>query len=469
MCFCFYIIFSIIIFGSIGVIYIISRCWWIALGGEGTNFTLNQLIDQHNIEYGWLLKLIINSFGYSCIFVPGILIYQYTKKTKYLERTGNFLILYIILLFVFYCYIFKKSFRIIIFYPQFLYFIENGFIHSCVKYCMAENDIIDRNNEFSIVNSNSKTQSGSGSAFKDCIRITYCFTGLMGAYLTWGLLQEKIMTQQYENPKGIKMYFKDSQFLVFANRALAFFIAGIYLFFKYHARHRAPIYKYSFASLSNIFSAWFQYEALKFVSFPTQVLAKSCKIIPVMLMGKIISRSKYEFYEYLTAILISIGMICFLTGSANGSHGSSITTMTGVLLLMLYMTFDSFTSNWQGDLFRVYSMSSMQMMCGVNFFSTLLTAASLFLQGGFMDSINFASEVYYCYYHMRFIKIIHILFVRQKLNYIYLQHPKFVVDCTLLSLSSAVGQLFIFYTIHAFGPVVFTIIMTVRQVKLLIF
>ena len=37
---------------------------------------------------------------------------------------------------------------------------------------------------------------------------------------------------------------------------------------------RCPFYKYSFCSFSNILSSWFQYEALKFVSFPTQVLAK---------------------------------------------------------------------------------------------------------------------------------------------------------------------------------------------------
>lgn len=226
----------------------------------------------------------------------------------------------------------------------------------------------------------------------------------MTTYLTWGLLQEKIMTQEYrssaaENGVQLVAHYKDSQFLVFANRALAFVIALLYLHVKRgtYGRHQAPLYKYSYASFSNIMSAWFQYEALKFVNFPTQVLAKSCKIIPVMLMGKIVSRTKYEFYEYLTAILISVGMMFFLLGSAsNSGHaytGSSIASMTGILLLTLYMLFDSFTSNWQSDLFKTYGMSSIQMMCGVNLYSTLFTAVSLTLQGGFMDSVTFASEV----------------------------------------------------------------------------
>lgn len=234
----------------------------------------------------------------------------------------------------------------------------------------------------------------------------------MTTYLIWGLLQEKIITQPYESfgPDGEQIieHFHDSQFLVFMNRTLAFFIALIYLGVKNHLQATktaskltinqitgaAPLFKYSFASFSNIMSAWFQYEALKFVNFPTQVLAKSCKIIPVMLMGKIVSRTKFEFYEYLTAFLISVGMLAFLLGSKSDHHStSSITSLTGILLLTMYLMFDSFTSNWQSDLFKNYSVSSIQMMCGVNLFSGLFTAMSLAMQGGFMESFLFAATV----------------------------------------------------------------------------
>lgn len=255
------------------------------------------------------------------------------------------------------------------------------------------------------------------------------------SYLTWGVLQEKIMTREYVDVEGKKKdFFKDSQFLVFANRFLALIIASGYLLIRQQTRHRAPLFKYSYASFSNIMSAWLQYEALKFISFPTQVLAKSCKIIPVMIMGRIISRNKYEFYEYIVAVAISIGMIFFLSGSYDHSKHTPITTITGLFLLCMYMVFDSFTSNWQSEIFKSYGITSLQMMWGVNLFSSLFTASSLFVQGGFSEGIEFSS-----------------------------QHPKFLVDCIILSISSAVGQLFIFFTIAKFGAVVFTIIMTLRQ------
>lgn len=79
-------------------------------------------------------------------------------------------------------------------------------------------------------------------------------------------------------------------------------------------------------------------------------------------------------------------------------------------------------------------MSSIQMMAGVNMFSCLLTSVSLIEQGGFIDSAAFM-----------------------------VRHPEFVWDAVILSICSASGQLFIFYTISQYGAVVFVIIMTVRQ------
>uniref|UniRef100_A0A182THS4 Adenosine 3'-phospho 5'-phosphosulfate transporter 1 n=1 Tax=Anopheles melas TaxID=34690 RepID=A0A182THS4_9DIPT len=361
--------------------------------------SLSQLIDQKSKEYSWLLRLLVNLFGYFCIFIPGVLIYKYAKRTKYMERS------------------------------------DRSHLSALVKFCYSGTgtDGLDRPLDGPAGAGKGATGNKRTTA-QECALLCYCLVGLMGSYLTWGVLQEKIMTQEYEGPEKRKSHFKDSQFLVFSNRVLGFLITAVYLVAKRQFRHRAPLYKYSFASFSNIMSAWFQYEALKFVNFPTQVLAKSCKIIPVMIMGKIISRNKYEFYEYLTAVMISVGMIFFLTGSTDESKASAMTTLTGVLLLTFYMIFDSFTSNWQGELFKSYSMSSIQMMCGVNLFSTLFTGASLAMQGGFYSSLVFAVD-----------------------------HPKFVIDCVVLSISSAIGQLFIFYTIATFGAVVFTIIMTLRQ------
>ncbi|KAH8351102.1 hypothetical protein KR084_004251 [Drosophila pseudotakahashii] len=388
---------------SLLVIHFFSDLLRASLGGYyNQDVTLSQLVESQSSDYAWLLKLLVNCFGYSCVFVPGYLIYKYVGRINYLER-GN-----------------------------------KTFLHRAINMCITGNSGHDQQD--AVGSSADKDRPAASTAPKrtssqEAVQLFWCFGGLMVSYLTWGVLQEKIMTQHYLNFAGESAKFKDSQFLVFSNRLLAFLVALAYLQWQPSpVRHRAPLYKYSYASFSNIMSAWFQYEALKFVNFPTQVLAKSCKIIPVMLMGKLMSKAKYESYEYVTALLISLGMIFFMSGSSDSSKASGVTTLTGIFLLSMYMVFDSFTANWQGSLFKGYGMTPLQMMCGVNLFSSVFTGASLSMQGGFMDSLAFATE-----------------------------HPKFVFDMVVLSVCSAVGQLFIYHTIDVFGPVVFTIIMTLRQ------
>lgn len=194
-------------------------------------------------------------------------------------------------------------------------------------------------------------------------------------------------------------------------------------------------FQYSFSSFSNTMSSWFQYEALKFVSFPTQVLCKASKIIPVMLMGKLVSKKSYPYYEYVVAVLLSAGVSLFLLAAdPTGKRTSAATTFSGAIMLLGYMAFDSFTSNWQSELFMTYKMSTLQMMFGANLFSCLFTVCSMIEGGNFFTAVEFM-----------------------------MSHATFCGHAIVLSLTSATGQLFIFYTIQSFGPVVFTIIMTVRM------
>ena len=77
------------------------------------------------------------------------------------------------------------------------------------------------------------------------LNLVICFVGLQVSYLTWGVLQEKIMTRKYEDSAGNVGLFKDSQFLVFVNRVLAFAVALLYITVSRQPRHRAPVRDHS--------------------------------------------------------------------------------------------------------------------------------------------------------------------------------------------------------------------------------
>jgi len=220
------------------------------------------------------------------------------------------------------------------------------------------------------------------------------------------------------------------------NRILALVFAVVILLVRWQPAHTVPLYKYSYNAMSNVMSSWCQYEALKYVSFPVQVLAKAAKVIPVMLMGKVVSRQTYSLLQYVTAAMISVGLFLFVmsTDAPSRSRKTTTSAISGVVLLAGYLGFDAFTSNWQGQLFRVHRMSSTQMMAGSNLFAVLFAGVSLIEQGGFVEAMSFM-----------------------------VRHPTFVSHVAVMSLTSAIGQLFIYFTIAEFGPVTFTIIMTIRQ------
>ncbi|XP_040574706.1 adenosine 3'-phospho 5'-phosphosulfate transporter 1 [Lepeophtheirus salmonis] len=348
----------------------------------------------------WIYRLLENLSAYQLFLFPGGVLLLYLRKVHYFENSGN----------------------------------VNARLHKCLQIIFVGiKDLLPTQEGSKSSSPSSKTPVSQKSKI---ITLLYCVVGLQVSYLTWGYLQERIMTRDYYDSTGKMKRFSDSQFLVFVNRILGFSLAILYLAF--HSRGNpsgAPVYKYSYCSFTNIMSSWCQYEALKFVSFPTQVLSKACKVIPVMIMGRIVSNKKYEYYEYVVACMLSFGMILFLFGTpSNGKETSANTTVSGAILLIAYMAFDAFTSNWQGELFTSYKMNSIEMMGGVNFFSCLLTSTSLLSQGAFYDSLVFMS-----------------------------QFPSFAFDCVVLSVCSATGQLFIYHTISQFGPLIFAIIMTLRQ------
>ena len=330
---------------------------------------------------------------------------------------------------------------IIIFNLMFLCFSGTGCLFRSIQLCVfgtpRESADIE---EGGIKASPPKDDSSAPSSFSQTtVKLLFCAGGLQLSYLTWGVLQERIVTRTYEEhlaDGSVKMVkFTNSQFLVFVNRALALLVASVCILLIRQPRHTAPLYKYSYSSFSNIMSSWCQYEALKYVSFPTQVLCKASKIIPVMIMSKIVSKKTYPYHEYVVAVLLSAGVSLFLLAAdPSGKRTTAATTFSGGIILLGYMAFDSFTSNWQSELFTTYKMSTIQMMFGANLFSCLFTVWSMIEGGNFLSAIRFM-----------------------------MGHPEFAFHAMILSLTSATGQLFIFYTIQSFGPVVFTIIMTIRM------
>ncbi|WKY08915.1 hypothetical protein Q1695_001804 [Nippostrongylus brasiliensis] len=276
------------------------------------------------------------------------------------------------------------------------------------------------------------------SLLKDALALLFFFSGIQCTLVMMGFLQERIITRGYVTfQSGEMSRFGDAQFLVFCNRVVAIFVCAVVLFMSWRRQppHAQPLYVHSFTSISNTMSTWCQYEALKYVSFPTQTICKTSKVVVTMLMGLVLRGQRYTWQEWLCGGAVGVGASLFLLSSGRSRHEGVVTSISGMLLMIGYLLFDSYTLNYQKKLFdKKPKISKYQMMMGVNVFSAILCAVSLVEQGTLVSSIEFA-----------------------------LTHEHFARDVFFLSLSGATGQLFIYSTIERFGPIVFAVIMTIRQ------
>merc|ERR1712224_528531 len=116
--------------------------------------------------------------------------------------------------------------------------------------------------------------------------------------------------------------FQDSVFLVFMNRLAALMFAAVMVYVKGETyKNAAPLWKYLAISFSNVYASTCQYEALKYVSFPVQMLGKSFKMMPVMLWGMAVSGKSYGTTDWLVAGAVTGGVTEFLMTGPISSSG----------------------------------------------------------------------------------------------------------------------------------------------------
>jgi solute carrier family 35 (adenosine 3'-phospho 5'-phosphosulfate transporter), member B2 len=268
-------------------------------------------------------------------------------------------------------------------------------------------------------------------------RVLFCAVGLNVSFCIWGLVQERILTQTYDGE-----FFEFSYGLVFLTRLGGLVLSASLMYYLQVAWEPSALWEYSFPSVANMLSSWCQYEALKYVSFPMVMLAKAFKMVPIMLMGKFMNNASYSAYEYVCAATVGFGLYLFLDSTEHidfrqnvfGAPETVKGAMCGVVLLFLFLLFDSFTGQWQSRMFKLNkSMSPLQMMLIMNAFSATFS----------------------------FVTLVHQEELTKAMMFVY-NHPQLFLHVSVFCLCSTIGQLFIFYTVKNFGAVVFAIIMSVR-------
>ncbi|QDZ23151.1 UDP galactose transporter [Chloropicon primus] len=282
--------------------------------------------------------------------------------------------------------------------------------------------------------------SGTGSG--RFVGLLLCAAGIYTAYLYQGYLQERITTSKYE-PGEVRL--PHLGMLHGLQSFVCFFAAGLVnLFLSFGGRKAkrgqksTPLLEYLKPALTNTVGPALGILALKNIPYSSQVLVKSCKLVPVMVMGTIFGKKRYSLKEYLCVALICVGLVVFSMKKSSAANKKLMepNLLLGYSLCMVNLAFDGFTNAYQDKINSTYkSTSSLDMMCWMNFWTGSMLCAYMF---GFST-------------------------VGMELVSFLVSHPKSLLDVLAFCLCGALGQLFIFLTINKFGALTLTLVTTTRK------
>eukprot|EP00897_Mesotaenium_endlicherianum_P010881 jgi/Mesen1/9821/ME000007S09885 len=108
--------------------------------------------------------------------------------------------------------------------------------------------------------------------------------------------------------------------------------------------------------------------SLQYLNYPAQLIFKSTKVLPVMLMGSFIPglRRKYTVRDYIGAAMLVVGLIAFTLADA---QSSPIFNVMGVIMVVAALVLDAFLGNLQEVIFTANPATTQMEML---FCSTLL-------------------------------------------------------------------------------------------------
>lgn len=263
------------------------------------------------------------------------------------------------------------------------------------------------------------------------IRFMVCFLGVFVCYFYYGILQETITRGDYGQEK-----FKFARTLVLIQCIISAIFAKILIqFFESSKPDHTKSWLYGLCSLSYLGAMVSSNSALQYVNYPTQVLGKSCKPIPVMILGVTILRKKYPLAKYLCVLLIVSGVALFLYKPNKSSAVADDHVFGfGEILLLVSLTLDGLTGVAQDHMRARFQTGANHMMLNINMWSTLVLGLAVSWTGEVWEFLSFTER-----------------------------HPSILYNILLFGLTSALGQTFIFMTVVYFGPLTCSIVTTTRK------
>lgn len=280
---------------------------------------------------------------------------------------------------------------------------------------------------------------------REALDLLFTVSGINICYLIYAVLQERLAASNHsDNKLDQHMFLMLVQCIV--NASLVY---PIILYTEYNNKHTKQqstqqqssttwltTLQYSCISLTYVLGMLTSYMSFSYISYPTSVLVKSCKMVPVMLIGGIIFRKRYTINEIICVLFLTAGIYGFMYYSSSSKQLSSAqnNSMYGIILSGCSLLCDGFTGSQQDKVVAQHKPTSYRLMYYTNMYAIIELLLFTSVNGELYNGIII------CYN-----------------NYDILR------DLLIFGLVSGIGQLFIFHMITSFGALPLAITTSTRK------
>lgn len=305
--------------------------------------------------------------------------------------------------------------------------------------------------------------------------------GLTEDSLSWAVFQEAITTVPYPvrpptdaDPNPPTERFTYSVVLNTIQSSFAAVTGFLYLYFSSRSSkasmpsvfpNRQIVFPLVLVSITSSLASPFGYASLAHIDYLTFILAKSCKLLPVMFLHVVLYRRRYPLYKYAVVLLVTAGVTVFTLYHPSTSKKAAAAAektgtgrwLWGLFLLSINLLLDGLTNTTQDHIFsspaRYTRYTGPQMMVAQNFLCTVLTVAYLLLTpflaaaGSPLQSVVPASASSELSSAIAFLQ----------------RHPRALKDVLGFAACGAIGQVFIYMTLSRFSSLLLVSVTVTRK------
>ncbi|KAL7676548.1 hypothetical protein ACOME3_002800 [Neoechinorhynchus agilis] len=213
---------------------------------------------------------------------------------------------------------------------------------------------------------------------------------ILGLHVTQACVQEYIFQL-----KEVRKYSS-----VFTLNQFTFYSIFAYIHWKLRKKGicLVPVKKLALVGLLSTGTMALSNAAVAHLNYPTHLMFKSCKLIPVMIGSVLIVGKRYNPFNVLSCILMTVGVIFFTLGDCQVQPKFE---SAGVLLVCSALCFDAIVGNYQEKLFKEYPFLTNEQLVfysyifGVTYICVFETLKGLIFGSTVKEGIIFFNQNIY--------------------------------------------------------------------------